>query len=485
MSKRGFFWPALTALIALFTVPAGAAALATPVNSATLGSGAAATGPTVTVSETTRLHSVPHAYLGFSIDPANLCYIVQLAQANPAFVQLFRDIGPGTFRVGGNTGDAKATWSATASSPTCVWNALVVTPPLVRQFFAFAQKVGYKVMWQAPLANGQYAKDAAEAAYVSSYATTLPAPNPLLSIEFGNEPNYYTNARTQYARYIAAWGTVYQDYQAAGGTAPVTGPATLGATWYAKPFLIADASRILALTEHWYVASAKTSPTCLSLLSSPSQTTVSSMVSQASLYGLPAIDNETNTYTSQGQPGVSNAYCSALWAAMYSLNGLAAGLHGMYFHGVANYPPGNSDGKKQVYTPVNTDGTPAPEFYGLLMTARMTRAGGSQVSAQTANVTGLGAYAVTGSDHRLRVALINGSSTSITVITQTALAYAKASEISLTAPALNSLAGVTLGGTSVAADGSWTPNPQPVTVNGTTSTINIPSYTGVIVTYSS
>ncbi len=139
---------------------------------------AAPSAKTVTVSETKLLREVPRRYIGFSIEPANLCYVVQLAQTTPAFVQLFKNLGPGTFRVGGNTGDTDASWSSTAGSPTCEWNRLVITPGLVHAFFDFAQRVGYRVIWQVPLNNGNPTQDAAEAAYVS----TMPG---LYSIEIG------------------------------------------------------------------------------------------------------------------------------------------------------------------------------------------------------------------------------------------------------------------------------------------------------------
>lgn len=479
MTRWGSFWPALAALAAFFTVTPGAAAPAGSAGGVIADTGMRAGGPMVVISEAARLHRVPRAYLGFSIDPANLCYVVQLAQAGPAFAQLFRDVGPGIFRVGGNTGDAQASWSTTAASPTCAWNGLVVTPSLVTQFFAFARSVGYKVMWQVPLGNGEYAMDAAEAAYVSK----MPG---LVSVEIGNEPHTYPNASTEYFAYIADWNTIYQGYLADGGAAPVTGPATsVAATWYTTPFLSQDASHLAALTLHWYVGSARTGPTCLDLLADSGNGVAASVVSQASAFGLPGIINETNTYFSQGMPGVSNAYCSALWAAAYTMSGLAAGLKGMYFHGTADYPPGNSLGKYQYYTPINQDGTPAPEYYGLLFWHEMAQAGGSQVKAQNKNVTGLHAYAVTGSDGRLRLALINLNTAAIKVTVHTGLTYTNASDISLTAPALNSLSGTTLGGASVASNGTWIPNPQPVTVTGSSSTVTVPRYTGVVVTYSS
>ena len=477
VGNRGLFWPAVAALTVFFAVTAVATASASPGGSGIVGTGAAG-GPTVRISEATVLHPVPHAYLGFSIEPANLCHVVQLAQTDPAFVQLFRDVGPGIFRVGGNTGDGRASWSTTATSPACVWNGLVVTPSLVTQFFAFARSVGYKVAWQAPLGNSQYAMDAAEAAYVSKMPGAV-------SVDFGNEPNKYPNARTEYLTYIADWDTVYRDYLADGGTAPVTGPSTAARyTWYITPFLRQEASHLAALTAHWYAGPADTHPTCLGLLAAAGTTAAAIVVSQASAFGLPGVINETNTYYGQGMPGVSNAYCSALWAADQTMNGLAAGLQGMYFHGTANYAPGNSLGLSQYYTPINEDGTPAPEFYGLLFWQQMASAGGSQVMVRTQNATGLDAYAVTGSDGRLRLALVNRGSTSITVAVQTSLAYTKASEISLTGPSLSSLSGITLGDTAVAADGTWTPHLQPVIVNGTSSTITVPAYTGMITTYS-
>ena len=162
---------------------------------------AASSAGTVTVSETTPLRAVPPRYVGLSIDPANLCYVVRLARTTSAFVQLFKNLGPGTFRIGGNTGDKDASWSTTVTSPTCKWDGLVMTPGLVRSFFAFAQQVGYRVMWQVPLHNDKPIADAAEAAYVSAMPD-------LYSIEIGNEPNYYSDASTDYQTYITDWSTI-------------------------------------------------------------------------------------------------------------------------------------------------------------------------------------------------------------------------------------------------------------------------------------
>lgn len=194
--------------------------------------------------------------------------------------------------------------------------------------------------------------------------------------------------------------------------------------------------------------------------------------------------NETNTYTNYGMRGVSNAYCSALWAADYTLNGLSGGARGMYFHGTADYPPGNSHGQVQYYTPITEDGTPAPEYYGILFYHETAYAGGLQVAARIANVTGVDACAVAGGDGKLRVALVNRSSISHRIVITTTRTYSQATEISLTAPALNSLSGVTLGKATVASDGTWTPAPQTVPVSGDSATVTVPPYVSMIVIYS-
>ena len=215
--------------------------------------------------------------------------MVQLAETTPAFVQLFRNLGPGTFRIGGNTGDNHASWSSTATAPTCRWNGLVMTPGLYCLFFAFAQQVGYRVMWQVPLNNGEPLQDAAEAAYVS----TMPD---LYSIELGNEPNYYYDASADYQAYIDDWATTYHDYIADDGGAPVTGPAaTVSATFYINPFLDQHATDVIVDTGHWYAGTALSNPTCSTLLQSASRARTASGVAIASKYGLPFIMNENAT----------------------------------------------------------------------------------------------------------------------------------------------------------------------------------------------
>jgi hypothetical protein len=432
--------------------------------------------PSVAVLDNRPIRPVPARYLGLSVESANLCRVVQLARTDPAFVRLIQNLGPGVFRVGGNTGDRHASWTV-AGRPRCAWHSLVVTPALVRAFFAFARSVGWRVLWQVPLANGAYAQDAAEAAYVARMPD-------LDGVEFGDEPNFYRGARTQRDALIASWNTIYRDYRADGGAAPVTGPSTWPqARWYTSAFLDRDARRVSSLAEHWYVAKATTDPTCTSLLAATGARAVATADAQARAFGLPLVMEETNTYTHFGKRGVSNAFCSALWAADYSLVGLSEGASGMYFHGTADFPPGNSLGRVQYYTPIDDDGAPAPEYYGLLFVHQLLRTGGEQVAATAGHASGVDPYAVLGPDGTLRLALVNRTGASVALTVRTRHRYARASELALSAPSVSALSGVVLGGAGVAGDGSWAGRTRPVGVGGRSSTVTVRPYSALLVTY--
>jgi hypothetical protein len=48
--------------------------------------------------------------------------------------------------------------------------------------------------------------------------------------------------------------------------------------------------------------------------------------------------DETNNISGKGQPGVSNTFASALWAADYIARAMAAGVRGLDFHDLIDRP---------------------------------------------------------------------------------------------------------------------------------------------------
>ena len=74
--------------------------------------------------------------------------------------------------------------------------------------------------------------------------------------------------------------------------------------------------------------------------------------------GAPLELDETNDISCKGEPGVSNTFASALWAADYIARAMRAGLRGVDFHTLLNLP--------QSYTALVGEGAslhPNPEWY--------------------------------------------------------------------------------------------------------------------------
>jgi hypothetical protein len=307
------------------------------------------------------------------------------------------------------------------------------------------------------------------------------------TVEFGNEPNIYPNITTDYQMFINQWNTVYQDYLADGGAAPVSGPgvAASGLASYITTFLSQDASKLSAVSAHYYAGNAHdATSTCANLLAvSQLRSYLATNVALAKSHDLPFVMGETNTYTHGGAPGVSNAFCSALWAADYTMFALKDGVQNIDFHGVADYPPGNISGKLQYYTPIWDDGTPAPEYYGLLFYHQVTQAGGHLVTTTAAHAPNLDVYGVVGTDGKLRVALVNRSNNKYALTVHTDKSYTSATQLTMKAPTLKSTSGVTFGGATVASNGTWTPTATKLKVSGTSLHVVVPAYTGMVITY--
>ncbi len=100
--------------------------------------------------------------------------------------------------------------------------------------------------------------------------------------------------------------------------------------------------------------------------------------------GVPYRMTEGNTCYHGGQPGVSDAFASALWAADYSLRVAQAGFAGVNLHG----------GGEGYYAPITGEPNATklrPEYYGMQLAQQF--AGARFVSASVANAHDVNAYA--------------------------------------------------------------------------------------------
>jgi hypothetical protein len=184
---------------------------------------------------------------------------------------------------------------------------------------------------------------------------------------------------------------------------------------------------------------------------------------------------------------------AALWSIDFMLTTAEYGSSGVNFHGggqnMDNNPCPNgptSCTRPFRYSPideVNSQVTAAaPLFYGMLL---VSRAGVGNTLATTASAGSLNfsAYAIVQSDGSTNVVLVNKDAASgVNASVDVGMAVTAASASYLQGPSLGATTGVTLAGVSVAADGTWSPNPPyALSTKGNVVTVLVPPASAALV----
>jgi hypothetical protein len=160
---------------------------------------------------------------------------------------------------------------------------------------------------------------------------------------------------------------------------------------------------------------------------------------------------EGNSCYNAGKPGVSDTFASALWVGDFCLQIASMGCVGINLHGGAN----------GFYTPIagsiGSGFVVRPEFYGLMLAQRFAglTLHRTTLEAQGANLT---AYAAGQAGATGLVALFNKDTRDVEVtLTGTTGSFERVAVERLSAPAIDSKAGVTFGGAVVGSDGQFHP----------------------------
>jgi Glycosyl hydrolase family 79 C-terminal beta domain/Glycosyl hydrolase family 79, N-terminal domain len=415
--------------------------------------------------------TIPPDFVGFGFEFSEVCNIINVDEQNSKLSNLLANLGSATLPFGGNS--VEYTYWSPTGVPSCSYTHTVITPSLIDGVFALAKKLHWKVIWGENLKNGDSTIDADEVAYV--YASGGSA---LLAIEIGNEPDLYG---WEYSTFKGKWDTFASAIKARSPLVPLSGPATLHISWFTK-FLNDHGASIFLATHHLYPMGPNNSSQTISKLLSPAlvSNTVASidqLVSNAQAYNLPLQIDETNNISSGGTLGVSNIFASALWGADYLFTASGHNVAGVdLFTGTgASYDPlyitGNSVSIK-------------PLYYGMLFFHYVV-GNGHVIPTQVSSPLNVTAYAVLGSDGKLRIALINKEQQkNVTVQLNTSRAYKVASLIRLIAPSLSATNGITLGGSTVATNGTWTPKTkEPVSINHGIASVFLPAASALVVTF--
>ena len=438
---------AVLAVLTSATVLVGSPAFAAP---------NATTPVTVTVSPVNGSH-VGSGFAGFSYEKDRIgAGLFDVNNTN--LVRLFRLLGPNVLRIGGNEVD-RINWNPNGAGGV----STEVAPSDVMKLAGFMKATGWKVIYGIDLKLNTAANAASEAQFAASELG-----NSLQAFEIGNEPDFYN---TQ-AQYEVNYSTYVQAIKAVVPGAVFDGPGQAkGTSWEPSFGLDQKANSLTILSDHTYIDSAANANIPEMLASTQPggklQNTAAAMNKAQAATGVPTWRmTETNSFFNGGAIGVSDTEAASLWSLEYMAAIAANNGAGINFHG----------GSASKYTPIvfsgNTPTGVQGVYYGQLL---WVLAGtGAFHSATVAGATGVAAWGV-----GRNVFVDNESASPITATIRLTTPVVAGFQFVLTAPALTSTA-TTIGGSSVGADATFTPKPQPMLILGHTATITVPANSAVL-----
>ena len=446
---------------------------------------------TVTVDGTRTVGTLAKTFTGLSFEASQLGQPAS-AQWNPTrgnYAALFRTLGAGVVRFGGNSLDRRTAWLPNGG-PLPSWASVAVTPADLTSVAAFSRAVGWRVLLGINLGHFDAASAAGEARFAASAFGSQ-----LAAFECGNEPNVFTNGLRPmpypYTQYRAEWEACAATVAASGGA--MAGPDTIGTAW--TPGFVGDEHTRLALvTQHRYAlsgcgahAGTATIPALLSPATDASEVaTLSTVTAAAGLFSLPVRLGETNSVSCGGQRGVSDVYASALWGLDYMLLMAQHGAAGVNFH------TGSTSCTGYVVmcaaSPANLAAgvmTPRPLYYGMLM-FHLVGAGDLLPVAVAAGSANLTAYAIRRADGLTRVVLIDRNPISkapVAITLHAGTGRGAAAVLHLTGTALGSAAGIAIQHATVDAAGNFSPGrPDQVLPSGGAYTVSLATGSVALIT---
>ena len=405
--------------------------------------------------------TIPADFLGISYEK-NALVEPHFKAENTVFVNLHRNLGAGTLRLGGNKVELTR-WQADASASLDKATGLaVIGRTTLDNFYGFLKATEWKCLHGINLAGNQPDSSADEAAYALKVGGTS-----ILAIELGNEPNLYTNHDLRKKgydcpTYLPEAAAAIKVIRARNPGIILAGPATARRPDHWFEDAVAGLKGQLQIgTSHLYALSGGSTnpksanfPSIENLLLPATMakdvTMVDEHLAAAKAAGMRYRLAEFNSVSNGGRTGVSDTFVSALWATDFLFSVAAHGADGVNFH--CNLKPGS-------YSPISTVKgetryTVHPLYYAMLLFHDAGQ--GRLLPTKVKSTANLVAHATLDDSGKVRVVLVNKDLTQDVVATvQVGTRFRAGSVHRLTAPQASSKDGVTYANTVVAADGRW------------------------------
>jgi hypothetical protein len=447
----------------------------------------------VSVDTRRRGPAVPPAYLGLSFEATDLRQLASYGERGN-LATLLRSLGPGLLRFGGISADTRIAWSDVAT-PRPAWTSRLLEARDLRALRSLAERSGWRVL----LTVGLVHFDPQAAAREVAAAKRLLGPW-LAAVEVGNEPDAYAKHHQRSRAWSdATYGAQVRSYRSAIARlvpdVALAGPGVSGSqafvAWGPRE---AHAQQPALLTGHHYPLGChqQPPPSIARLLSVQTRRLEASSlrrymkVSRES--GIPFRMDEANSVSCGGRPGISNTFASALWATSYIARSMAAGTAGINFQG----NPANCLGYAPVCAPTRQRLAAGalgaqPLWYALLLTRGLVGDRPVHTAVSAPASTNVSVTALLAGDGGLRFVIVEAdprSAPAVSVSLRVGARFGAASILRLSAPALDATSGVTLGGSTVAGDGSWRPpgSLPRAALNDGVITVTIPAGSAALVT---
>ena len=435
--------------------------------------------------------AIPADFLGISYEK-NALVEPHFKAENTVFVNLHRNLGAGTLRLGGNKVELTR-WQADASASLDKATGLaVIGRTTLDNFYGFLKATEWKCLHGINLAGNQPDSSADEAAYALKVGGTS-----ILAIELGNEPNLYTNHDLRKKgydcpTYLPEAAAAIKVIRARNPGIILAGPATARRPDHWFEDAVAGLKGQLQIgTSHLYALSGGSTnpksanfPSIENLLLPATMakdvTMVDEHLAAAKAAGMRYRLAEFNSVSNGGRTGVSDTFVSALWATDFLFSVAAHGADGVNFH--CNLKPGS-------YSPMSTVKgetryTVHPLYYAMLLFHDAGQ--GRLLPTKVQSTANLVAHATLDDSGKVRVVLVNKDLTQDVVATvQVGTRFRAGSVHRLTAPQASSKDGVTYANTVVAADGRWQrtlATEKAVAVHNGRAVVSLPAASAMVLT---
>ncbi|MFL6429028.1 MAG: hypothetical protein ACJ71S_12345 [Acidobacteriaceae bacterium] len=410
----------------------------------------------LTIDSGKELATMPQDFIGLSYESSQLADPAFFAASNTTLVGAFRKLCPrGVLRLGGNLSDVTL-WKGSAANSISPQEAAKVRgfyewrltdskaaserpatigPEGIEALGGFLHATEWKLLYGLNLGTGTPERAAEEAALVAKHAG-----DHLLAFQVGNEADLYgpafREAGWNFDRYWSEYQRFVKAVRVRVPQAPFAGPDVATKADWVTQFAQRAKGDVVLVSSHYYAMGPAGAPgiDARKLLSDDPRLAreMPILVAAGKTAGVPYRMTEGNTCYHGGQPGVSDAFASALWASDYLLRVAQAGYAGVNLHG----------GGEGYYAPLTGEPNatkPRPEYYGMLLAQRFAGATFVRVS-DAGEAHDVSAYAARAND-ALVVAAVNKSSSPVQVRIRGA--GARATECwTLSAPSLDAKDGV-------------------------------------------